>query len=87
MTTPTKKFPILPRHPEQVCWGCDAYCSVKDMRCGNGTSRTQHPIETEGEEWYVFDAELVAQVEAEKAQREQRRLTLAQLKHQHQSKG
>ena len=33
-----KPIPLLPRHPERICWGCD---------------RTQHPIETQGEDWYI----------------------------------
>ena len=46
-----KKFPIHPAHPERTCWGCDRYCAVDQMICGNGTERTQHPIETFGEGW------------------------------------
>ena len=46
-----KKFPIRPAHPERTCWGCDRYCAANEMICGNGTERTQHPIETFGEGW------------------------------------
>jgi hypothetical protein len=46
-----KKFPIHPAHPERTCWGCDRYCAAHEMICGNGTERTQHPIETFGEGW------------------------------------
>jgi hypothetical protein len=46
-----KKFPIRPAHPERTCWGCDRYCPAGDMICGNGTERTQHPIELGGEGW------------------------------------
>ena len=46
-----KKFPIHPAHPERTCWGCDRYCAADAMICGNGTERTQHPIETYGEGW------------------------------------
>lgn len=46
-----KKFPIRPAHPERTCWGCDRYCAADQMICGNGTERTQHPIETYGEGW------------------------------------
>jgi hypothetical protein len=46
-----KKFPIRPAHPERTCWGCDRYCAADAMICGNGTERTQHPIETFGEGW------------------------------------
>ena len=40
-----KKFPVNPKHPERNCWGCDKYCSAKSMMCGNGSERTQHPVE------------------------------------------
>ncbi len=46
-----KIFPILPQHPERVCWGCDLYCNAHSMRCGNGTERTQHPLELLGTNW------------------------------------
>jgi hypothetical protein len=46
-----KKFPLRPAHPERTCWGCDRYCPADDMICGNGTERTQHPIELGGEGW------------------------------------
>lgn len=51
----TKKFPINPSHPERVCWGCDQYCAADDMRCGNGSDRTQHPMELFGEDWAAWD--------------------------------
>ena len=46
-----KKFPIRPAHPERTCWGCDRYCAADAMICGNGTERTQHPVELFGEGW------------------------------------
>lgn len=46
-----KKFPLHPRHPERICWGCDKYCPADDLACGNGSDRTQHPIELLGEDW------------------------------------
>jgi hypothetical protein len=46
-----KIFPIMPAHPERICWGCDLYCPADDMACGNGSSRTQHPSELFGEGW------------------------------------
>ncbi|MFS8978487.1 DUF3079 domain-containing protein [Cupriavidus necator] len=49
-----KKFPIHPSHPERVCWGCDKYCPADAMGCGNGSSRTQHPIELLGDDWLEF---------------------------------
>lgn len=48
-----KKFPLHPVHPERICWGCDHYCQQDSMRCGNGSSRTQHPIELLGDDWYM----------------------------------
>ena len=53
-----KKIPLHPKRPEQICWGCDKYCPVKAMRCGNGTERTPHPVELFGEDWldWALDA-------------------------------
>ncbi|WP_269792238.1 DUF1203 domain-containing protein [Stenotrophomonas sp. Iso1] len=48
-----KPFPLKPKHPERICWGCDRYCATEALACGNGSGRTQHPIETQGEDWYV----------------------------------
>lgn len=52
-----KKFPLNPKHPERVCWGCDRYCPAKSLACGNGTDRTQHPSELFGEDWYQWELE------------------------------
>lgn len=46
-----RKFPVNPPHPERNCWGCDRYCAAADMICGNGTERTQHPVELLGPGW------------------------------------
>jgi len=46
-----KKFPMYPKHPERVCWGCDRYCATDAMSCGNGSDRTMHPIELLGDDW------------------------------------
>jgi hypothetical protein len=46
-----KKFPINPPHPERLCWGCDKYCPVDSLVCGNGAERTQHPAELFGADW------------------------------------
>lgn len=54
-TMATKKFPVNPSHPERLCWGCDQYCAANDMRCGNGSDRTQHPVELFGEDWAAWD--------------------------------
>ena len=45
------KVPLHPKHPERVCWGCNKYCPADSLVCGNGTVRTQHPIELFGEDW------------------------------------
>lgn len=49
-----KKFPLHPKHPERICWGCDKYCPADAMTCGNGSIRTEHPCETQGEDWYKW---------------------------------
>lgn len=51
MVRMAKKFPLSPAHPERTCWGCDRYCAANEMVCGNGTERTQHPVELYGEGW------------------------------------
>jgi len=61
-----KKFPLNPKHPERTCWGCDKYCSVDSLECGNGSGRTQHPAEMLGEDWYLWgDWGIVAPDEAD----------------------
>ena len=45
------KPPLHPKHPDRVCWGCDKYCPADDLACGNGTIRTQHPVEIFGDDW------------------------------------
>jgi hypothetical protein len=49
-----RKFPINPPRPERTCWGCDRYCAAGAMICGNGTERTQHPVELFGPGWEGF---------------------------------
>ncbi|MFZ0734175.1 MAG: DUF3079 domain-containing protein [Candidatus Sulfotelmatobacter sp.] len=49
------KVALNPKHPERICWGCDKYCSADDLRCGNGTIRTQHPVELFGEDWLEWE--------------------------------
>ena len=46
-----KRFPIRPSHPERNCWGCDRFCAANDLICGNGSERTQHPVELFGDDW------------------------------------
>jgi hypothetical protein len=53
MTKP--KIPLNPKHPGRICWGCDKYCSADDLRCGNGTIRTPHPVELFGEDWVEWE--------------------------------
>jgi hypothetical protein len=45
------KLPMLPKNPERVCWGCDKFCPADSLACGNGTIRTQHPVELFGDDW------------------------------------
>ncbi|MGY2224961.1 DUF3079 domain-containing protein [Pseudomonas gingeri] len=47
-----KHFPLHPKHPERICWGCDRYCAANALACGNGSDRTMHPVEMLGEDWY-----------------------------------
>jgi hypothetical protein len=49
-----KPFPLNPKHPERICWGCDKYCPTTSLGCGNGSGRTQHPAELLGDDWYLF---------------------------------
>ena len=46
-----KNFPTNPPNPERICWGCDKYCPSDSLACGNGSDRTQHPIEFFGSDW------------------------------------
>ena len=54
-----KKFPVRPAHPERICWGCDRFCPVDALMCGNGTVATPHPSELFGDDWmdWGLDAE------------------------------
>jgi hypothetical protein len=52
-----KRFPIKPTHPERICWGCDKYCPVDRMQCGNGTVATPHPSELFGDDWQEWGLE------------------------------
>lgn len=61
----SKRFPIHPAHPHRLCWGCDKYCPADAMACGNGSVRTQHPVELFGEDWLEWG--LDAQPEAGEA--------------------
>lgn len=46
-----KKFPLRPARPERTCWGCDKFCPANSLACGNGSERTQHPVELFGDDW------------------------------------
>ena len=48
-----KPFPLRPKHPERIYWGCDRYCAANALACGNGSDRTMHPAEMLGEDWYL----------------------------------
>lgn len=49
-----KRFPLHPKHPERICWGCDKYCAADSLQCGNGSGRTLHPAEMLGDDWYLY---------------------------------
>jgi hypothetical protein len=63
------KWTLNPKHPERICWGCDKYCSADDLRCGNGTIRTQHPAELFGDDWLEWGIDVNAQSKVDDAQR------------------
>ncbi|HAT30127.1 MAG TPA: DUF3079 domain-containing protein [Janthinobacterium sp.] len=62
-----KKFPIHPANPERICWGCDKYCSIDSLACGNGSDRTQHPAELFGDDWAEWGLDANAASEAPEA--------------------
>ncbi len=47
-----QRIPKNPKHPERICWGCDRLCAWNKMMCGNGSERSQHPVELFGEDWH-----------------------------------
>ncbi|MEW5789063.1 MAG: DUF3079 domain-containing protein [Pseudomonadota bacterium] len=49
-----QKFPLHPRHPERICWGCGKYCPADALICANGSGRTEHPCEMLGDDWYTW---------------------------------
>jgi hypothetical protein len=59
---PKLGIPITPKHPERLCWGCEKLCPANDLRCGNGTIRTQHPAELFGDDWMDWGSEHPANV-------------------------
>ncbi len=60
MARTTIKLPLHPKNPDRICWGCDKYCPVDDLACGNGTIRTPHPAELFGADWVEFFDERAA---------------------------
>ena len=62
------RIPWRPRSPERVCWGCDTFCPVDDLACGNGTIAALHPAELFGDDWLEWvDARDTDQAEADTA--------------------
>ena len=57
-----KKFPVQPKNPERICWGCDEYCPADAMRCGNGADRTAHPAELFGDDWQTWEPKVVIEI-------------------------
>lgn len=47
-----QRIPKCPKRPERICWGCERLCAANKMLCGNGSDRSQHPMEIFGEDWY-----------------------------------
>ncbi|MDE3166032.1 MAG: DUF3079 domain-containing protein [Acidobacteriota bacterium] len=45
------KFPVHPKNPDRICWGCEKMCPADDLACGNGTIRSPHPEELLGKDW------------------------------------
>ncbi len=50
-----QRFPLHPKHPERICWGCDKYCPADSLICGNGSGRTEHPVEILGADWHLWE--------------------------------
>lgn len=59
------RYPLHPKHPERICWGCDKYCPAERMACGNGSERAMHPAEIFGEDWHLFAFDAGGTAEAE----------------------
>ena len=56
----SKKFPVAPKSPHRICWGCDKYCPSDSLACGNGSERTMHPVELFGADWLEWGLGSVA---------------------------
>jgi hypothetical protein len=59
-------FPIHPRNPERICWGCEKMCPAHDLACGGGQIRTPHPAELGGDYWYEWLMEHEKQSQCER---------------------
>jgi hypothetical protein len=59
----SKKFPVAPKNPHRICWGCDKYCPADSLACGNGSERTQHPVELFGEDWLTWGLDAPPSIE------------------------
>ena len=57
------KIPLHPKNPDRICWGCDKFCPAESLACGNGTIRTQHPVELFGEDWLEWAEQRDSQVQ------------------------
>jgi hypothetical protein len=57
-----KNIPLHSKHQERICWGCDRYCPVNSLACGNGTERTLHPVELFGEDWLAWGLDASGEV-------------------------
>jgi hypothetical protein len=66
----TKKFPDDPPNPERICWGCDKYCRSDSLACGNGSDRTQHPVELFGKGWRSWGLDAPPDPEEEEEEEE-----------------
>lgn len=56
---------LHPKYPERTCWGCDRLCPANDLGCGNGTVRTQHPVELLGDDWLEFAGARQGEIDGE----------------------
>ncbi len=66
------KIALHPKHPERVCWGCEKLCAAKDLRCGNGTIRTLHPVELFGEDWTDWELQEIQPMGSSQSSAEER---------------
>jgi hypothetical protein len=65
---PLENFPIHPKHPERICWGCNKFCPADDLACGNGSIRSPHPVELFGDDWFEWSQQHEAERQAAEIQ-------------------